>query len=150
VRPIDLPVVARQAKVSVVAQVDAKGGYGNVDVSLVKAKIVDNADSPYADVVASAKAVQRALDNNDIPSIRAMAQRMRTALGGSSTMQAAAPASVAPRPAETTVEVRASAPAPSPESLRELQLIEDLLTGNEQERREGLDRLHQLIRKMRQ
>jgi hypothetical protein len=31
----------------------------------------------------------------------------------------------------------------------ELQLIEDLLTGNEAERREGLDKLHQLIRKMR-
>jgi hypothetical protein len=31
----------------------------------------------------------------------------------------------------------------------ELQLIEDLLTGNDTERREGLDKLHQLIRKMR-
>ena len=31
----------------------------------------------------------------------------------------------------------------------ELQLIEDLLTGSESERREGLDKLHQLIRRMR-
>lgn len=155
VRPLDLPVVARQAKVSVIAQVDAKGGYGNVDVSLVKAKIVDNADSPYADAVASAKAVQRALENNDVPSIRAMAQRMRTALGGAAVTQQVAVQ--APRPAESTIDVRPTPPAtvapavaPSPESLRELQAIEDLLTGSEQERREGMDRLHQLIRRMRQ
>jgi hypothetical protein len=32
----------------------------------------------------------------------------------------------------------------------ELQLIEDLLTGSEAERREGLDRLHQMIRRVRQ
>ena len=39
---------------------------------------------------------------------------------------------------------------PHVELYTELQAIEDLLTGNETERRQGLDRLHQLVRKLRQ
>jgi hypothetical protein len=140
-RPVDLPVVARRVTVRVVATTDEKAGYGNVSVSLVKARIVDNADSPYANAIASAKAIQRAIENGEIPSIRAMAQRMRSNLGGSMTVTA--------RRTESAPEV-AAAPSPSPEMRNELQTIEDLLTGTEQERREGMDRLHQLIRKMRQ
>ncbi|MGZ5442012.1 MAG: hypothetical protein ACXW5U_14930 [Thermoanaerobaculia bacterium] len=138
-RPVDLPAVARRATVGVVAMVEEKGSYGNVNVSLVKARIVDNADGPYADAVASAKAVQRALDNGDVPSIRAMAQRMRSSVGGAMTVVARAPEAPA-----------APQPRPSPEIQGELQAIEDLLTGTEQERREGMDRLHQLIRRLRQ
>lgn len=144
-RPADFPAVARRATVNVIAMVEEKGGYGNVNVSLVKARIVDNADSPYADAVASAKAVQRALDNGDVASIRSMAQRMRSSTGGSMTVVAA-----------RTVEVPVVAPqaqpqAPvQPEMRNELQTIEDLLTGTEQERREGMDRLHQLVRRLRQ
>lgn len=138
-RPVDLPAVARRATVKVVAMVEEKSGYGNVSISLVKARIVDNADSPYADAVASAKAIQRALDHGDVPSIRAMAQRMRSSLGGAMTVVAPA--------AETPAA--APQPPPSPEMYGELQAIEDLLTGTEQERREGMDRLHQLIRRLR-
>jgi len=140
IRPVDFPAVARQATVRVVASVEPKGGYGNLDVTLVQARIVDNADSPYASAVASAKAMQRALDNNDIPSLRAMAQRMRDSLGAPS------------RPAASTLTVTAppeATAAPQVEVQSELQAIEDLLTGTEPERREGLDRLHQLIRRMR-
>ena len=140
-RPVDLPVVARRVTVRVVATTQEKGGYGNINVSLVKARIVDNADSPYADAVASAKAIQRALDNGDVPSIRSMAQRMRSNVGGSMT--------VTERRMEPAPEV-APVPQPAPEVRGELQTIEDLLTGTEQERREGLDRLHQLIRRMRE
>lgn len=140
-RPVDLPVVARRATVRVVATAEEKGGYGNVNVSLVKARIVDNADSPYADAVASAKAIQRALDNGDVPSIRAMAQRMRSSVGGSALPSVRGSQPEDPSPAEI---------APSAEVRGELQAIEDLLTGTEQEKREGMDRLHRLIRRMRQ
>ena len=142
-RPVDLPQIARQATVRVVSSVEKDAGYGNVELSLIKAKIVDNADSPYAAAVASAKAVQRALDNNDIPSLRAMAQRMRSSLtGGAAAAAATTPATdaaAAPRDVEADRALR-----------DELQEIEDLLTGTEQERREGMDRLHQLIRRLRQ
>jgi hypothetical protein len=141
VRPIDFSAVARQATVRVVARVNPEGGYGNLDVNLVQARIVDNADSPYAQAVASAKAIQRGLDNGDVPSIRAMARRMRESLGGGTP---------APAPAASTMTVTAAPDTASQVELQaELQLIEDLLTGSEAERREGLDRLHQLIRRTR-
>jgi hypothetical protein len=141
IKPIDLPSVARQATIRVIATADPKG-YANVDLVLVQAKVVDNADSPYANAVASAKAIQRALDNSDIPSLRAMAQRLRDSLG-------VAPVA-APAPSQSTMTVVAAPDSASQIELQtELQLIEDLLTGTEPERREGLDRLHQLIRKTR-
>lgn len=145
VRPIDVPVIARQLTANVIATAEEKGGYANVTISLVEARIVDNSDSPYADAVASAKAMQRALDNNELPSLRAMAQRVRDSLGTplrpSSTMTVTAPAPAVATPSvdrATQVEMQA-----------ELQLIEDLLTGSESEKREGMDRLHQLIRRIR-
>ena len=135
-RPVELPAVARQASVRVVATVEQEAGYGNLEITLVKARIVDNADSPYAHAVASAKAVQRALENNDLASMRTMAQRMRgQLLAGASGFSPPAAASAAR--GESAIR-------------EELQAIEDLLTGSEQERREGMNRLHQLIRRLRQ
>jgi hypothetical protein len=145
-RPVDLPVVARQATARVVTAVD-KGGYGNLEVSLVKAKIVDNADSPYAEALANLKGVQRAIESRDIASMRTTAQRLRSSLGAAPVAVAAAVA--APKRAESTIDVMAS-PSTSPATKSELEAIEDLLTGSEPERREGMDRLHQLIRRMRQ
>jgi Ni/Co efflux regulator RcnB len=145
-RPVDLPQIARQATARVVATVEDGSGYGNVELALIKAKIVDNPDSPYGDAVASAKAIQRALDNSDVASMRAMAQRLRRTLGGGAAAAAG-----------SRIEVVAQAPAtppPAPQADRamrdELQEIEDLLTGSDQERREGMDRLHQLLRRLRQ
>ena len=132
-RTVDLAVIARQAAVKVVATADPQSGYGNIDVTLVQARIVDLADSPYADAVASAKAILRALDHNDVPSIRAMAQRMRRSVA----------------PAAATVDVVASDAANTLELQAELQVIEGLLGGGERERREGMDRLRQVIDRMR-
>jgi hypothetical protein len=152
VRPFDLPAIAKQATAKVIATADEKGGYANIDVALVQARIVDAADSPYAEAVASAKAILRALDNNDIASMRASARRMRASLGGGSSTTTIATPTVAPRPAVSEMTVTAP-PADNGTRLElrtELQMIEDLLTGTEAERREGLDRLHQMIRRMRQ
>ena len=143
VRPIDFPEVGRQGTARVFAKAD-KAGYGNVVLTLIHAKIIDNADSPYADAVASAKAIIRAVDNNDVKSIRAMAARMHDDLDKT------------PQRATQTVDVVAAAPtnsaaaaAPAAEIYTELQSIEDLLTGTEPEKRQGLDRLHQLVRRLR-
>ena len=103
-------------------------------VAMLEAKIFDNPDSPYADAVSSAKAILRGLENADIPSIRAMAQRLAADMEPS-------------KPATAAVEV--TAPRAEPEIAGELQAIEDLLTGTEVERRQGLDRLHQLLRRLR-
>jgi hypothetical protein len=140
VRNVDLDAIARQATARVYVHADTEG-YGNIELALLESKIFDNPDSPYADAVNSAKAIVRGVDNDDIPSIRAMAQRMAGDLEGS-----------APAPAKTSVDViapRAEAAA-QPDVAGELQAIEDLLTGTEVERRQGLDRLHQLLRRLRQ
>jgi hypothetical protein len=160
VRPFDLGSIATKATARVIATTEEKGGYANIDVALVQARIVDAADSPYAEAVASAKAILRALDNNDIPSTRATARRMRAALGGSSApiASAATPAmappvtsAITPRPAASEMTVTAPVDTATRLELQtELQMIEDLLTGTEAERREGMDRLHQLVRRMRQ
>jgi hypothetical protein len=151
VRPIDLPIIARQATAKVIATADPKHGYGNLDIALVQARIVDNANSPYAEAVTSAKAALRALENGQIPALRTAAQRMRDALGGS----AATAAFNTPRASSSEMTVTARPASVSENATRlelrtELQIIEDLLTGTESERREGLDKLHQLIRRMRQ
>ena len=140
VTPVDFPEVARQATASVYARADKETGYGNLELTLVEAKVVDNADSPYATAVAALKAVAKAIDSNDIASIRAMATRTHHELAGKSESA---------EPVERTVEVVATRADGNPEMLNELQAIEDLLTGSESERRQGLDRLHQLVRKLR-
>jgi hypothetical protein len=140
-KTIDVSEIARQATVRVYARTEEKNGYGNIDITLVQARVFDNPDSPYADAVSSAKAILRGLDHDDSASIRAMAQRIVAEMqpgpaGGRTTTPSLEV--VAPRPADVGPEVQA-----------ELQAIEDLLTGTEAERRQGLDRLHQLVRRMR-
>jgi hypothetical protein len=136
---IDLDDISRHATIRVFARSDAKSGYGDLDVVLIQARVFDNPDSPYADAVSSAKAIQKALDHGDGASMRAMAQRIVSDLqGGLQPMQAA-------RPSVATVEVT----APPADLQGELQAIEDLLTGSEAERRQGVDRLHQLVRRLR-
>ena len=135
-KTVDFEAIAKQATVRLFTHADEKAGYGNVVLTLVQARVFDNPDSPYADAVASAKAILRALDHDDVPSIRAMATRMVNDLSPS---VASAPRSGAAATQTSDVEL-----------YTELQAIEDLLTGNETERRQGLDRLHQLVRKLRQ
>ena len=133
-KTIEFDEVAKQATVRVYASADKDAGYGNIVLSLVQARVFDHADSPYADAVASAKAVLRALDHDDVGSMRAMAARIIKDLQPET-------------PQARTVEV--AAPRIDMDLYNELQAIEDLMTGNEIERRQGLDRLHQLVRKLR-
>ena len=144
-RPIDLPAIAREATVKVVATVEPSGGYGNVEVTLIEGRIVDRADSPYAAAVSDLKAVRNALPNDDVASIRTVAKRLGDAARGAAgpTIDPTATAATLPPVARTPD------PAARVEMQAELQLIEDLLTGSETERRDGLDRLHQLIRRVR-
>jgi len=120
----------------------ADDSYGNLDLVLIQAKVFDDPASPYADAVASEKAILTAIDHNDVASIRAMAQR----IAGSMQPSVAAVPPIPPRPSAT---VDVSAPRADAEIYGELQSIEDLLTGSDSERRQGLDRLHQLVRKLR-
>jgi hypothetical protein len=141
-KTVDLDEIARSATARVYARADGDSGYGNLDVTLLEARVFDDPSSPYADAVTSLKAIQRALVKDDVPSMRSMAQRIQQALG-------AAPATAAaPRAAVDVVGSR-SETAPSADVYGELQAIEDLMTGTDSERRQGVDRLHQLLRRLR-
>ncbi len=147
---IDLDDIGRQAIARVYAHAEG-GGYANVTLTLVEARIFDEPSSPYADSVESAKAILNGLKHDDKPSIRAMAQRISSRLQPASavgtTLTGTPPATIAAIPATSQMEVISG--RQDPETLAELQAIEDLLTGTEAERRQGLDRLHQLVRKLR-
>lgn len=149
-KTFDFQEVGRQATARVWARADPAQGYANLDMTLLEARIVDNPDSPYADFMADEKALQRALEHDDVSSIRNVAGRIHET-AGLATPESRVTRSIeviAPRPVEIPREPSVATPA-APELFPELQAIEDLLTGSETEKREGLDRLHQLVRKTR-
>lgn len=153
VKPVDLPEIGRQVTARVFARAGKEEGYGNIALTLIQARVVDDPNSPYADAVASEKSILKAIDNGDVASIRSLAKRIHQSLAGAAGRQPE-PASqtvdvVAPRPSPTASRSSALEPTPTVEIYLELQAIEDLLTGSEGERREGLDRLHQLVRRLR-
>ncbi len=146
-KTVDLDEIGRQAIARVYAHAE-KGGYANVTLTLIEARIFDEPSSPYADAVESAKAISKAIDHSDAASIRAMAQRISGRLQTDSAVTAATiPEALSARPAASQIDV--SAARGDAETAAELQAIEDLLTGTDVERRQGLDRLHQLLRRLR-
>jgi hypothetical protein len=149
-KTIDLGDIGKQATARVYAHAEA-GGYANVTLTFIEARIFDEPSSPYADAVESAKAIVKAIDHGDKSSIRAMAQRISSAFPATPTAIpapiGAPPATIAATPAASQVNVTAG--REDAETLTELQAIEDLLTGTEAERRQGVDRLHQLLRRLR-
>jgi hypothetical protein len=146
-KTVEFDEIARHATARLYAKADKDAGYGNVDLTLVEARVFDDPSSPYADAVSSLKAIHRALDHEDIASVRTMSQRIVQELGGVSS--ATAPPEQARGSVDVVAPQPAEAAAPSHEVYGELQSIEDLLTGSDAERRQGLDRLHQLVRKLR-
>jgi hypothetical protein len=144
-RVIELEDIARSATAKLFARAEAESGYGNLDISLLEARVFDDPNSPYADSVANLKTIRKSLDREDVASIRASAQRVAQSLGSPVTAPPSAP------PARASVDVVASrneTALPS-DMMQELQAIEDLLTGTDAERRQGADRLHQLLRRLR-
>jgi len=149
-KTVDLGDIGKQAIARVYVHAEA-GGYANVTLTFIEARIFDEPSSPYADAVDSAKAILKAIDHSDTASIRAMAQRISGRLGTDSMTAAVPignpPATIAATPSASQIEVTAG--RNDPEMMTELQAIEDLLTGTEAERRQGVDRLHQLLRRLR-
>ena len=82
-KTIDLGDIGKQAIARVYAHAEA-GGYANVTLTFIEARIFDEPSSPYADAVESAKAILKAIDHGDKSSIRAMAQRISSAFAGRS------------------------------------------------------------------
>jgi hypothetical protein len=155
---LDLPEIARRAKATVYAHVESRdGGPATIEIAMLKPKLADNADSPYAGAVRTLKSLQNSVDKREVAQVKAASTRIIEDLGFSSRNETprisqsevtvtAPPVSPARSSTPLTIDLETM---PQVEVYLELQRIEDLLTGSEGERREGLDVLHQLIRKLR-
>jgi hypothetical protein len=164
----ELPEIERDAIAKVYSRVDsAERGAATIEVVLVNARLVDNSDSPFFTAVQTAKQLQRAIDRGELDSIRRSSDTLASNIEGTnqrivtSLASNAAPAVAPAAPVTPSTSIDVSAPrtaaqsasgmqgTPTIEIYLELQSVEDMLTGTEADRREGLDKLHQLIRKLR-
>ena len=62
-KTVDLGDIGKQATARVYAHAEA-GGYANVTLTFIEARIFDEPSSPYADAVDSAKAILKAIDQS--------------------------------------------------------------------------------------
>lgn len=148
---VDFPDIARRARAKVHGRVDAAdGGAATVELTLLQARLVDNSDSPYAASVATVAALARAAEHDDLGGVKTYSADLASRLASNvATMPCVDTAAATPqRPLETTISVTPET-MPQVEVYMELQNIEDMLTGTEGERRDAVDKLHQLIRKLR-
>jgi len=150
-RRIEIPEIARSATVDVFARSEANKGNASLDLALLRSKVVDNTDSPYFSAVQLVRRLQRSVEREELKEIRTIAESLvnlapvEIALRTSDSMS-----TVAVVPSNSSASSASGLQStPTVEIYLELQMIEDMLTGTEGERREGLDRLHQLVRKIR-
>lgn len=134
-RVVDIPEIATDVVATVYAR--SMGRAANLELALVLAQIVDNSDSPFFGAVQSVKLLQASIERDDITSTGSLAATLAERM-----LQHGAAGAPAPRGASV-------GRTGDPGLFVELQEIEDLLTGSEIERLEGLNRLHQLIRRLR-
>lgn len=112
-------------------------GHGTVELALLRPTLLDEPGSPFAQPTANLLAMKDAVRNRDVLEIRRLCDATTAAFDemGSGVRGRLRPVgSVSPAGQKT-----------SQRTLDELRAIEDLLTGTETQRREGMDRLHQLI-----
>lgn len=140
-KALDLPEIPRQATARVYVKADEQAGTGNIELHFLEARIVDDVKSPFATAVTAAKTLLRSIDGGDADTVRSDAGRLKGAL--------VSPSAIATVSAPRETPASGTASVENPDLYRDLQAIEDLLTGTDAERREGLDRLHQLVRRFR-
>jgi hypothetical protein len=149
-KSFDIPAISRRATARVRARVEKDPG--TLDLILIQAKLVDDINSPYFAAVQTIKSLQKAVDKRNSDEVTALASELgrRLAPATSSRIDSSAIAAVPVTPAFETASTRAQLEqTPQLELYLDLQQVEDLLTGTEAERREGIDRLHQIVRRLR-
>lgn len=130
---IDLPEIGWNvvARLKATSAEDAIGN-GTIEVSLSVPTLVDAASSPYAEPTANLLAMKTAIIEYDILEVRRLCDATTAHFDETS------------RQARSTVRPVGGTIQPA-RIYSELQRIEDLLTGDDQQQRDGMDKLHQLI-----
>ena len=138
----DFPEVAGEAEVSVFARPEAEKS--SLVLTLSRASLVDNPDSPHYEVVRRLKSTNDAVRDRDYRAVRNLQDEIIALLEGE-----AGPRGVSPLPAATApqgVTPRpTTAPATGDDIYFELGHIRELLNGNDDDRREAHFRLERLI-----
>lgn len=143
----DLPVVASEAEATVFVRPESERSL--VVLTLSRASLVDNPDSPWFEVVRRVKSTQDAIREGDYRTVRNLQDEITALLEGRVSARG-----IAPLPPPTTPAPQrpgtAATPAPAGDDLYfELSHIRELLNGNDDDRREAVFRLERLIQRMR-
>jgi hypothetical protein len=148
----EFPQIAVKSTARIFARTDpADAGAATLEMSLLEPRLVDQLESPFYDDVQLVRSLLRHTERNDQPAIKKstdelmarLAPRGRPDASGEAQVETAMTALERPRSAivQRSIDDRAL--------FEELQTIQDLLTGFESERLDGMNRLHQLIRQLR-
>lgn len=143
---VPFPEVAADAVVTVFAR--GEGKRANMELELVRSQLVDDASSPYFGAVQNAKLLREAVDRRDASGIQSLARTLANrvqALLGRSDAEVEAVVREADQMAAAVLE--------GPEVLEiylELERIEDLMRGTDEDRVEGLERLREVNRRLRE
>lgn len=145
-RLVTFPHIARTARVTVHSRTDKEAGPASLQVILLVPRLSDDPRSPWYRPVENAKVLLREIGNRD-----------RTKIESAARLIAGDPLLTVPTVAATTRRDSWSSPEIGPDVLPseseelyiELRRIEELLSGNEFDRRQGQDMLQQLVRRLR-
>lgn len=145
-RLVTFPQIARSARVTVHARTDKDAGPASLQLILLEPRLSDDPRSPWYRPVENAKVLLREIERRDRPKIESAARL----IAGDPLLTAPPVATTARRDSWTSPDLGPDIlPSASDELYLELRRIEELLSGNEFDRRQGMDMLRQMVRRLR-
>lgn len=145
-RLVTFPQIAKSARVTIHARTDKEAGPASLQAFLLVPRLSDDPRSPWYRPVENAKVLLREIERRDRTKIESAARL----IAGDPLLTAPPVAMPARRDDWTSPDLGPDVlPSASEELYIELRRIEELLSGNEFDRRQGLDMLQQLVRRLR-
>lgn len=133
------------------------GKNASLSIQIFEPTLVDNVKSPYLNAVQQAQALPKAIDREDAGEVRRLCDSIIATIEGMNpetarevnTLLARGSGGPTPVSTDSGSGEAGSAGLNQAEMNRKLAEIEDLLSGTEAERNEGMSKLHQLVRSTR-
>jgi hypothetical protein len=150
---LDLAAFAWNPVVRVWGFSDEKlGKNASLSIQIFEPKLIDNVKSPYFNAVQQAHALPKAIDREDPAEVRKLCDSIIATIEGVNPEAAGRVNALLSRgeaPMPDAMPVTPASGLEKAELNRKLQEIEDLLSGSEAERSEGMTKLRQLVRSTR-
>jgi hypothetical protein len=128
------------------------GKNASLSIQIFEPKLIDNVKSPYFNAVQQAHALPKAIDREDPAEVRKLCDSIIATIEGVNPEAAGRVNALLSRgeaPMPDAMPVTPASGLEKAELNRKLQEIEDLLSGSEAERSEGMTKLRQLVRSTR-